>query len=133
MKKKVLLIAVALGALLSLSGCGCLWACLEPYSTVPFGYTCGHVNKTGVRVTSDSWSWYDLAVYQRGMIVEVYRGDKIIRRYDLRIPRQEIDEYFNATNLYGDAVRVRVEINGFKRVNVVYCYSGRLEEYWFLS
>ena len=134
MKKYIIMLIIALGAMVSLSGCGSYAGILYPYSdSQPFGYRCGRISDTGTRVTSYSWEWLDLGVYQRGMIVEVVKGDKIIRRYDLRIPRQEISENFNATNEFGEAVSVRIGINGYNSVNVVYCYCGRQEEHWFLS
>lgn len=134
MKKYVVMLVIALGAMVSLSGCGCCAGMIAPYyADQPFGYICGRLTRTGTRVTSYSWRWADLEVYQRGMIVEVIRGEKIIRRYDLRIPRQEISENFNAINEFGEAVSVRIDINGYNRANVVYCKCGPLQEDWFLS
>ena len=134
MKKFIIVLIFALGAMIGLSGCGSFAGILFPYSdSQPFGYRCGRVSQTGTRVTSYSWEWQEIQIYQRGMIIEVVNGDKIIRRYDLRIPRQEISENFNATNEYGEAVSIRISINGCNRVNVLYCYCGRQEEHWFLT
>lgn len=134
MKTKILMLIVVLGAMVSLSSCGCYVGFFADIcDTMPFGYQCGKISRTKVRVASGSWIWQDLEIYRRGMIVEVYRGSRMIRRYDMRYEDQQIDERFNATNLYGQAVSVRIEINGFNRVNVVYCYCGTLEEHWFLT
>ncbi len=134
MKKNIIMLIMALSAMVSFSSCGCYAGIFSSYSDCqPFGYMCGRVTKTGTRVTSYSWTWSDLEIHQRGMIVEVFRGEKIIRRYDLRIPKQEIFENFNATNEFGEAVSVRIDINGYNRANVVYCKCGPLQEDWSLS
>lgn len=139
MKTKILTPIIAFMAMISLSSCGCYLGYGNDYESsycnAPFGYVSGKITKaTKTRVAfGSSWMWQDLQVYRRGMIVEVYQGSKIIRRYDMRYEDQDIDERFNATNLYGEAVSVQVKIHGFNRLNVVYCYCGTQEEHWFLT
>ncbi len=57
--------------------------------------------------------WRNASMQRRGMIVTFYDANqRIIAQYDLRVPRQNVDDCFRVTGLTGKALEVWVIIKG---------------------
>ena len=115
-----------------LSSCACGYFSCGNCDNRPFGYISGEMTSTGVRYNVTSWKMPDLAVYRRGLIIEVAKNDTLIRRYDIRIPNQRIEESFNATNFYGQAIVVKIRIYGYGAQNTLSIDSGIHQNSWKL-
>ena len=137
MKKFLLLLIVALGAIISLSSCGTLVrnSYVPQYCRDDVYYRTSDFTFNGTYIAGDHGCptglyWANASLTRWGMIVKVKNKDgAIIKQYDLRIPRQRVEDTFYVTGLTGKPLEVHVYIRGgYGSVNYVTVNGGDSKE-----
>lgn len=157
MKKIVFIVMAALGVVMTTTSCASL-AYAQDYGSYGYGYygygygtvqttpnpnglyvSSNHYRPTGTRVVGNQSTpirliWANMSVVRNGLMVYVYDGNgQIINQYDLRIPKQNIEDEYRPTGLNGKALSVSVTINGGRGFNAVIVNDGNNREVYYLS
>lgn len=136
MKKFFILLTLALGAMLS-TGCGCMvrTSYVPQYCQDDVYYHNSNYTFNGTYIAGDHGCptglyWANASLTRWGMIVKVKNKDgAIIKQYDLRIPRQRVEDTFYVTGLTGKPLEVHVYIRGgYGSVNYVIVSGGDSKE-----
>ena len=141
MKKFLLLLIVALGAIISLSSCGTLVrnSYVPQYCRDDVYYRTSDFTFNGTYIAGDHGCptglyWANASINRWGMIVKVKDKDgAVIKQYDLRVPRQKVDDVFYVTGLTGKPLEVNVIIRGGSgSINYVTVHGGDSNERYSL-
>ena len=144
MKKFFLMLMLALGAMLSFASCATLGFYRPDGSVIQYAqddiiYRSGDITYNGTRIVGDHGCpiglyWANAAITRWGMIVKVKDKDgAVIKQYDLRVPRQKVDDVFYVTGLTGKPLEVNVIIRGGSgSINYVTVHGGDSNERYSL-
>lgn len=111
----------------SLSSCGLAYACYDAatYGTgygyggydygygLPNAYPLNRVSELGtMKIGNNMWSWRNMSIVKRGLVICVESNGTLIRRYDMRIRGTNYEESFAVEGWTGRALSVSICING---------------------
>lgn len=141
MKRKIFLLMLMLGMMVSTASCGTMGyyradGSVRQYAQDDVIYRNGRITYNGTRIVGDRGCpmgiyWANAAITRWGMVVKVLNKDgEVIKTYDLRIPRQQVEDTFYVTGLTGKPLEVSVYIRG--RYATVTVYGGDAKEHYSL-
>ena len=153
--KKLLFVSIVLGMVLTTS-CG-----MYSYSQGGYyDYNCGNYNHNrgtvqtmpnpkGVFVSSRNLKpsgtyvvgipplemrWQNLSLIRNGLMVYMYDSNgQLLNQYDLRIPKQMINDEYRPIGITGKHLLVTVTIYGGNGFNAVYVEDGNKKEVYYLN
>ncbi len=109
----------------SLSSCGLAYACYDAatYGTgyggydygygLPNAYPLNRVSELGtMKIGNNMWSWRNMSIVKRGLVICVESNGTLIRRYDMRIRGTNYEESFAVEGWTGRALSVNICVNG---------------------
>lgn len=77
--------------------------------------------------------WSNMSIVKNGLMVYVYNGSgQLINQYDLRIPKQDIEDVYQPTGMNGKALSVEVCIRGGNGFNAIIVSDGNNRETYYL-
>lgn len=123
MKRKIFLLMLMLGMMVSTASCGTMGyyradGSVRQYAQDDVIYRNGRITYNGTRIVGDRGCpmgiyWANAAITRWGMVVKVLNKDgEVIKTYDLRIPRQQVEDTFYVNGLTGKPLEVEVYIRG---------------------
>lgn len=141
--KKLFWLMLMLGMMVSASSCGTIGyyrvdGSVRQYAQDDVIYRSGKITYNGTRIVGNrscpvGLYWANAAITRWGMIAKVLNKDgEVIKCYDLRIPRQQVEDTFYVTGLTGKPLEVKVYVSGGALGNYVTVNGGDSEEYYSL-
>lgn len=125
----------------SLSSCGVLYGCYDAgygYGGYDYGYGYGlpsayPLNRTSdlgtMKIGNNTWSWANMTLVKRGLVVYIESNGTVLRRYDLRVRGADYDESFAVEGWTGKALSVNVWIRGGSDAFFTVSDGNRKEHY----
>ena len=98
-----------------------------------------NLNPTGTYVVGqkaypNQLRWANMSLVKQGMMVYVLDANgSVINQYDLRVPKQDIEDDFRPTGLTGKALMVSVCVTGGRGFNAVIVNDGHNRETYYLN
>lgn len=108
----------------SLQSCGVIYGCYDAgygYGGYDYGYGYGlpsayPLNRTSelgtMKIGNNTWSWANMTLVKRGLVVYVESNGTVLRRYDLRVRGADYEESFAVEGWTGKALSVNISITG---------------------
>ena len=152
----MLLIIAALGVTLMVTSCGTM-ACAQGYygnygyQSYNYGTVRSTPNPNGLFVSSNNMRptgtyvvgqksyptqlrWKNMSIVKNGLMLFVYDANgQIINQYDMRIPKQDINDVYHPTGFNGKALSVEVYICGGRGCNLITVTDGNSNETYYLQ
>ena len=122
--KKIIIVALGVVMMGSLQSCGVLYGCYDAgygYGGYDYGYGYGlptayPLNRTTelgtMKIGNNTWSWANMTLVKRGLVVYVESNGTVLRRYDMRIRGADYEESFAVEGWTGKALSVNISITG---------------------
>ena len=122
--KKIIIVALGVIMINSLQSCGVIYGCYDAgygYGGYDYGYGYGlpsayPLNRTSelgtMKIGNNTWSWANMTLVKRGLVVYVESNGSVLRRYDLRVRGADYEESFAVEGWTGKALSVNISITG---------------------